>query len=132
MIAVRTTIAALALSACCGLATAKLPPPTPEEEAKAALAQEQAKEAAAAQAAATARAQERVAQRYIAEMAAKGVTVRPTPVADVPDVAVTTAPGKTPARSDTGQAPERTSTDKGGKSASDATHAGAGKESHQK
>lgn len=129
---VRMTIAAALLSAAFGTALAKLPPPTPEEEAKAAQAKEKAKEAAAAQAAATARAQDRVAQRYIAEMAAKGITVHPTPVNAATDQATTTAPGKTPARSDTGEAPERTGTDKDGKSASDATHGDAGKESHQK
>jgi hypothetical protein len=75
---------------------------------------------------------DRVAQRYIAEMAAKGITVKPTPVDEAPDAAVTTAPGKTPAESDSGEAPERTSTEKGGKPAADATHADAGKDSHRK
>ena len=128
----RTLIAAAFLFAGCGIAVAELPPPTPEEAAKAAQAKEKEKEAAAEAQAATQRAQDRVAKRYIAKMAAKGITVHPTPVDDQPHAAVTTAPGKTPAESDTGEAPERTSTDKGRKSGEDATHAGAGKESHRK
>jgi hypothetical protein len=129
---VRTTIAAVLLAACCGFAVGKLPPPTPEEEAKAAEAKEKAKAAAAAQTAATARAQDRVAERYIAEMKAKGVEVRPTPIDGPTTAAVTTAPGKTPAESDTGEAPERKAADKGGKSAGDATHTDAGKDSNKR
>ena len=127
---VRMTIAAAALLMGSGAVVAKLPPPTPEEEAKAAQAKEKAKEATAAAAAATGRAQDRVAQRYIATMAAKGITVHPTPVDGSTDAAVTTAPGKTPAESDAGQAPERKSADQGGKpSGGDATHSDAGKHS---
>jgi hypothetical protein len=126
---VRMTIAAAALLMCSGTVMAKLPPPTPEEEAKAAQAEEK-KEAAAAEAkAATKRAQDRVAERYIARMAAKGITVHPTPVDGPTDAAVTTAPGKTPAESDSGEAPER----KGGTpSKADATGADAGKDSNKK
>jgi hypothetical protein len=131
MDAVRMTIAALALLGCCSIAVAKLPPPTPEEEAKAAEAKEKSKAAAAAQEAATARVQDRIAERYIAEMKAKGVTVRPTPVEASTTAAVTTAPGKTPADSDTGEAPERKRVDKGGQSGGDAIHGDAGKESNK-
>jgi hypothetical protein len=132
MNAVRMTIAAVALLGWCIFAVAKLPPPTPEEEARAAEAKEKSKAAAAAQEAATARVQDRLAERYIAEMKAKGVTVHPTPVEESSTAAVTTAPGKTPAGSDTGEAPERKRVDKGGQSGEDATHADAGKESHKK
>lgn len=132
MSSVRTTIAAVLLAACCGLAVAKLPPPTPEEEAKAAEAKEKAKEAAAAAEVATARAQDRIAERYIAQMKAKGVTVRPTPIDEPPSAAVTTAPGNTPAGSTTGESQERRAADQGGKSAGDATHADAGKDSNKR
>ena len=129
MNAVRMTIAAGALLACCGMAAAKLPPPTPEEEAKAAQALEEKKAAAAEAQEATRRAQDRIAERYIARMAAKGITVHPTPVDGPTDAAVTTAPGKTPAESDSGEAPER----KGGTpSKADATGADAGKDSNKK
>jgi hypothetical protein len=129
---VRMTIAACALLAYCGAALAKLPPPTPEEEAKAAQALEKKKATDAAAQEATKRAQDRVAARYIAEMAAKGITVHPTPVDGPTHAAVTTAPGKTPAESDSGQAPERKSVDQGGKrSGGDATHSDAGKHSNK-
>jgi hypothetical protein len=126
---VRMAIAAGALMACCGIATAKLPPPTPEEEAKAAEAKEKAKAAAAEAEAARMRVIDRIAANYIAEMAAKGITVQPTPVESKTDAAVTTAPGKTPAESDTGEAPER----KGAPpSNEDATGSDTGKESNRK
>ncbi|MGH8665768.1 MAG: hypothetical protein ACREUX_16015 [Burkholderiales bacterium] len=126
------TIAAAALLACCGTVGAKLPPPTPEEEAKAAQALEKKNAAAAEAQEATKRAQDRVAKRYIARMAAKGITVHPTPADGPTDAAVTTAPGKTPAESDTGEAPERKSIDQGGKaSGGDATHSDAGKHSNK-
>ncbi|MCC6535395.1 MAG: hypothetical protein IT531_22835 [Burkholderiales bacterium] len=132
MSSVRMTIAAALLMAASGITVAKLPPPTPEEAAKAAQAKERAKQAAAAHEAATRRAQDRVAERYIAAMKAKGVTVKATPLDEQPTAAVTTAPGKTPAESDTGEAPERKSADKGGKSSGDATHADAGKDSDKR
>ena len=129
---IRTAIVAGLILAGVGIATAKLPPPTPEEEAKAAQAKEKAKAAATAAEEATKRAQDRVAERYIAEMKAKGITVRPTPIDGPTSAAVTTATGKTPPESDTGQAPERKSADKGGKaSGGDATHSDAGKHSNK-
>ena len=63
-----------------GVAVAKLPPPPPlNDEQKAAAEAKKAKDVAAAEAAkqAQARAEDRVAQRYIAEQKAKGVTVTP-------------------------------------------------------
>jgi hypothetical protein len=129
---VRLTIAAAALLAYGAAAVAKLPPPTPEEEAKAAQDQEKKKAAAAEAQEATKRVQDRVAAQYIARMAAKGITVHPTPVDGPTHAAVTTAPGKTPAESDAGQASERNSVDQGGKgSGGDATHAESGKHSNK-
>jgi hypothetical protein len=63
-----------------GIAVAKLPPPPPmTEEQKAAAEAKKAKDATAAEAAkqAQARAEDRVAARYIAEQKAKSVTVTP-------------------------------------------------------
>src|SRR3954470_20988282 len=63
-----------------GVALAKLPPPAPlTEEQKAAAEQKKAKDAAAADAAkqAQARAEDRVAARYIADQKAKGNAVTP-------------------------------------------------------
>ena len=71
--------AALVLGAF-GLATAKLPAPPPMTDAQKAAAEEKkGKDAAAAEAAkqAQARAEDRVAQRYIAEQKAKGNNVTP-------------------------------------------------------
>ena len=61
-------------------AVAKLPPPPPlDDNAKAAAEEKKAKDAAAAEAAkvAQARAEDRVAARYIAEQKAKGKVVTP-------------------------------------------------------
>src|SRR5438270_11828585 len=63
-----------------GIAVAKLPPPPPmDEKAKAAAEEKKAKDAATAEAAKQqqARAEDRVAARYIAEQKAKGNTVTP-------------------------------------------------------
>ena len=63
-----------------GLSVAKLPPPPPmDDKAKAAAEEKKAKDAAAAEAAkaAQARAEDRVAARYIAEQKAKGKVVTP-------------------------------------------------------
>jgi hypothetical protein len=63
-----------------GWAVAKLPPPPPmDEKAKAAAEEKKAKDAAAADAAkaAQAKAEDRVAARYIADQKAKGKAVTP-------------------------------------------------------
>ena len=127
----RVALAAGLMLAYGGMAIAKLPPPTPEQEAMAAQAKEKAKASATAAEEATKRAQDRVAARYIAEMKAKGVTVTPTPVAGPTTAAVTTAPGKTPAGSDTGHAPEQKGAAKGGQSRRDATGPDTGKHSNK-
>ena len=95
-----TTIRALASAvlvvALFGVAVAKLPPPT--EEQKAAAEAKKAKDAVAAEEAKKqqARAEDRVAARYIAEQKAKGVTVTPQMGAAAP-------PGAT---SDSGAKPD--------------------------
>ena len=131
MIPVRTTIAAaLLMAGLGGNAVGKLPPPTAEEAAAAAAAKEKAKEAAEQAQAERMKVIDRIAEQYIARMKAKGVEVHPTPVdGSKTDAAVTPAPGRTPAESDSGEAPER----KGGPpSTEDATHADAGKDSNKK
>jgi hypothetical protein len=85
-----------------GIAVAKLPPPAPmDEKAKAAAEEKKAKDAAAAAAAkaALARAEDRIAARYIAEQKAKGKTITPQmgPAAMAPAVAPA-AKGATPAK----------------------------------
>lgn len=80
-------LAALCLAA--GPVWAKLPPLSEEAQAKAAEAKAKAAEAAKKEAEDLGKAQDRVAERYIKEQKAKGVTVKPTPIA--PPVAAATA-----------------------------------------
>lgn len=72
-------LAALCLAA--GTAWAKLPPPSEEAQAKAAEAKVKAAETAKKEAEDLGKAQDRVAERYIKEQKAMGVTVKPTPIA---------------------------------------------------
>ena len=62
-------------------ALAKLPPPSEEAQAKAAEAKAKADEAAKTEAELLGKAQDRVAAQYIKEQKAKGVVVKPTPIA---------------------------------------------------
>ena len=64
-----------------GLVFAKLPPPTEEQKAKAEEAKAKAAEAAKKDAELLAKAQDRVAARYIQQQKAKGITVTPTAIA---------------------------------------------------
>jgi hypothetical protein len=82
-----------------GTAFAKLPPPSPEEAAKAAATKEKAATDAAVEQAALAKAQDRVAADYIKSQKAKGITVTPTATAgsggaEVPSAALHTRPGE--------------------------------------
>jgi hypothetical protein len=80
MTTLRALIAAALVIATFGWAMAKLPPAPPmDDKAKAAAEEKKAKDAAAAEAAkaAQAKAEDRVAARYIAEQRAKGVVVKP-------------------------------------------------------
>src|SRR5437762_10138522 len=101
MTSVRALLAAGLVLCAFGLAVAKLPPAPPmTDEQKAAAEEKKAKDAAAAENAKAqlARAEDRVAARYIAEQKTKGKVVQPTPIVP-PGTAVTTAPGNTPAAS---------------------------------
>jgi len=86
-----------------GFAVAKLPPPPPmDEKAKAAAEEKKAKDAVTAEAAKEqqARAEDRVAARYIAEQKAMGKTVTPQmgPTSQVAGASAKAAPaGKGPA-----------------------------------
>ena len=80
MTTLRALLAAGIVLTTFGLAVAKIPPPPPmDDKAKAAAEEKKAKDAAAAEAAkaAQARAEDRVASRYIAEQKAKGKTITP-------------------------------------------------------
>ncbi|MEO7158343.1 MAG: hypothetical protein ABI039_12315 [Vicinamibacterales bacterium] len=109
MTTLRALLAAGLVVVSFGIAVAKLPPAPPlTDEQKAAAEQKKAKDAAAADVAKVlqARAEDRVAARYIAEQKAKGITVQPTPIAASAAPPVTTAQGNTPAGSTTGQSAE--------------------------
>ena len=77
-----------------GQALAKLPPLTPDELARAAMAAEQSKMQAAAEQAALTRVQDRVAEQYRRDLTARGLTppaptpVGPTPQANLPKTVV--------------------------------------------
>jgi hypothetical protein len=80
MTTLRALVAAGLVVFAFGWAVAKLPPPPPmDEKTKVAAEEKKAKDAAAAEAekAELARAQDRVASRYIAEQKAKGKVVTP-------------------------------------------------------
>lgn len=71
----------LALTVASAGAWAKLPPLSEEAQAKAAEAKAKAADAAKVASGQLAAAQDRVAGKYIAEQKAKGVIVKPTPIA---------------------------------------------------
>jgi len=96
MTTLRALIAAGLVVGVFGWAMAKLPPPPPlDEKAKAAAEEKKAKDAAAAaaDAAALARAQDRVAARYIADEKAKGVMIKPQ-MGPAPQQVAAAAPAK--------------------------------------
>lgn len=88
----------LALTVASAGAWAKLPPLSEEAQAKAAEAKAKAAEAAKVQAEQLSKAQDRVAERYIAAQKAKGIAVKPTPIAPpAPPAPVAAAPAPAPA-----------------------------------
>jgi hypothetical protein len=94
----RALVAAGLVVATFGVAIAKLPPPAPPtEEQKKAAEEKKAKDAAAAEAAkaAQARAEDRVAARYYAEMKAKGKQVSAPQMQPGAPVPVISAPAPT-------------------------------------
>jgi hypothetical protein len=87
----------LALTVAASGAWAKLPPPSEEAQAKAAEAKAKAAEAAKVDAELLGKAQDRVATKYIADQKAKGVIVKPTPIAPPAPPAAAPAPVAAPA-----------------------------------
>lgn len=77
-------ISKFALLLACTVASAsvwaKLPPPSEEAQAKAAEAKVKAAETAKAGGEQLGKAQDKVAEKYIKDQKAKGVTVKPTPI----------------------------------------------------
>ena len=138
MTTLRALLAAGFLVVSFGVALAKLPPPPPlDEKGKVAAEEKKAKDAAVAEAtkASQAKAEDRVAARYIAEQKAKGITVQPTPVVAPPPAgtsAVTTAQGNTPAASATGQSADAKDAVKPQGASAPATGADAAKDSNKK
>jgi hypothetical protein len=106
MKSLRAILAAALVVLCFGVAVAKLPPPAPlTDEQKAAAEATKAKAAAAAEAAKVqqAKAEDRVAARYIAEQKAKGKVVTPqmgptAVAAAVPAAKAGAAPAAVPAK----------------------------------
>ena len=89
---------ALLIAALClyttGAVLAKLPPPSEEQKAKAEEAKAKAGEAAKQDAELLGKSQDRVASRYIQQQKAKGVTVKPTPIAAAAPAPAAAAPVK--------------------------------------
>jgi len=93
----------LALTVASAGAWAKLPPPSEEAKLKAEEAKVKAAETAKTEAEQLAKAQDRVAEAYIKEQKAKGIIVKPTPIAPpappavaAPAAAAATAASPTP------------------------------------
>lgn len=88
----------LALTVASTGAWAKLPAPSEEAKAKAEEAKVVAAEKAKVEAEQLGKSQDRVAEKYIKEQKAKGVTVKPTPIAPpAPPAAAAPAPAVAPA-----------------------------------
>lgn len=88
----------LALTVASAGAWAKLPPPSEEAKAKAEEAKVKAAETAKLEAEQLANAQNRVAEAFIKQQKAKGIIVKPTPIAPPPPpVAAAPAATATPA-----------------------------------
>ena len=105
----RALFAAGLMALSCSIATAKLPPPAPlpdEQKAAADAAKAQAAEAAEAAKVQQAKAEDRVAARYIAEQKAKGKVVTPQMG---PMVVAAASPAKAPA-APAGKAPATAAT----------------------
>ena len=97
MTTLRALVAAFLVVATFGLSVAKLPPPAPmDDKAKAAAEEKKAKDAAAAEAAkaAQARAEDRVAARYMAEQKSKGKAITPQMGATAAAPSAAAAPSK--------------------------------------
>lgn len=97
----------LALALASTGAFAKLPPPSEEAKVKAEEAKLKAAEAAKMEGELLAKSQDRVAERYIKEQRAKGITVKPTPIVAPPPPAVAAAAAPAPAAAAAPAAPKK-------------------------
>ncbi len=101
MTTIRGLIGAALVLTCFGAAVAKLPPAPPLTDAQKAAAEEKkAKDAATAEAGkvAQARAEDRIAARYFAEMKAKGKAVTPAQMPPAAPAAPAAKAGAAPAK----------------------------------
>jgi hypothetical protein len=96
----KAMIIAVLCAATTGAVHAKLPAPqlTEEQKAKVEEAKAKAAEAAKKEGEQLAKAQDRVADRYIKAQKAKGITVKPTPIAAAAAPAAAPPAAKTPAK----------------------------------
>jgi outer membrane lipoprotein-sorting protein len=94
----------LALTVAGSSVWAKLPPPSEEAKAKAAEAKEKAAVAAKTEAELLGKSQDRVAEKYIKDQKAKGIVVKPTPIAP-PAPPAAAAPAAAPAAAAPAAAP---------------------------
>lgn len=81
MKAIKWSLACMFAGVFASVSHAKLPPPTEEQKAKVEETKAKATEAAKKDAESLGKAQDRVAERYIQQMKAKGIEVKPTPIA---------------------------------------------------
>ena len=98
---IRVGVACLLAGMFAGAGYAKLPPPSEEHKAKAEEAKAKADEAVKKNAELLGKAQDRVAERYLQQMRAKGIEVKPTPSA---------APAPPPAAASAAPAPAAAAT----------------------
>ena len=91
---IKCAVLALALSMAVGAGWGRLPPLSEEQKAKAEAAKANAADAARKEAELLTKAQDRVAGQYIKAQKAKGVTVKPTPIAAPASAPGTAAPAK--------------------------------------
>ena len=94
-----------ALTVAATTAMAKLPPLSDEQKAKAEEAKAAAAEKAKVEAELLGKAQDRVAEKYIKEQKAKGVIVKPTPIAPPAAAAPAAAAAPTPTPAPVAAAP---------------------------
>lgn len=98
---IKLLVACMVSGVFAGATYAKLPPPSEEQKAKAEEAKAKASETAKKDGELLVKAQDRVAERYIQQMKAKGIEVKPTPIAAPTPPAVPAAPSATTAPSAT-------------------------------
>jgi hypothetical protein len=89
---VKLSLACVVAGVLAGASYAKFPPPNDEQKAKAEETKAKAAETAKKEAELLGKAQDRVAEHYILQMKAKGIEVKPTPIAPPAPPAPAAAP----------------------------------------